>query len=100
MTSQAQPKQSVEVALAVLAETVRNMDKKLDEIARDKADKLEVTAIERRTTKLENHLGWTVKCVIAAVIAAVLGGGYLVSKQTEPRHPAPIIQQYQPPAPR
>lgn len=43
-----------------------------------------------------NHLGWTVKCVIAAVIAAVLGGGYLVSKQTEPRHPVPIVQ----PAPR
>lgn len=87
----ANPKpQSVEVALAVLTDTVRNMDKKLDEIGRDKADKSEVSGLSKRVEKIEGHLNKVVWIVIAAVIAAVLGGGYLATKPVQ--HPTPIVQ--------
>jgi len=80
-------KQSVETALAVLTETVRNMDKKLDDLAHSKADKTEVTGLTKRIDKIEGHLSKIVWVVLTAVVIAVLGGGYL-AKSIE--KPAPV----------
>lgn len=81
------PAPSVEVGLAVLTETVRNMDAKMDHFVQSKADRVEVNALSIRVDKVEGHMTWMVRLVIGAVILAVLAGGYLVSKSV---HTPPI----------
>lgn len=88
----------IETGLAVLTEKVTSIDTKLDiQLAHiqsnveSKASKSDVAALDHRVAKIEGHMSKGMWIIIAAVILAILGGGYL-AKDRHAMHPTAITQ--------